>query len=515
MPRPPRSTAATRSTPARKGHLPGWCAGAALLVLIALVYGFVTRYSFAQDDFVFLENASLGFRESVGSFFGSNPGQFRPLTKGLYFLFMWPVFSLHAFPYHVVSIVLHWANAMLVAVLLRRLGVSRMGSWAAALLFAVHVLHFEAVAWVSCVQQLAGSLFNLLALVFGLDAVAGRGRRAEIAAAAAYLLALCSYEQTLAAPLILLVWVWLHDGRHRAWGTARGPLLGMFVLMFVYGAYVFVWRGMPDSGPYVMHLGTNVLANLRDYTGSVFAFWLTLPEFGLPQGLTWSHAIGVVLAGVLLATRRPRELAFGCIVFLVLIGPVLFTSQHVHTFHLYLPMVGACYLLGCTIDAIRAAVTVPRRRAAGIVLALVVAVTAAGACISIERNARATISSEVKLPRDFVLRRAVLADRVCRDVQGRWSGGSRLVLVYVGDPNAANLANIRSALGPSVRGEGSALRLALQQPGLDVQLGVLKSAGSLPESGIMILTDLGHTFTTAEWRAMMTRRVPAPSQGPD
>ena len=48
--------------------------------------------------------------------------------------------------YHIVNVLLHLANTLLVWHLMRRLAVS--GAWVVAAVFAVHPLHVESVAWV-------------------------------------------------------------------------------------------------------------------------------------------------------------------------------------------------------------------------------------------------------------------------------------------------------------------------------------------------------------------------------
>jgi hypothetical protein len=476
---------------------------AALLLIIAACDWSLTRYYFAQDDFIFLERAGSGLRDSMAPFFNLHPGHFRPLTKGLYFLLMWPVFGLHPFPYHIASLLLHAIDSMLVGVVLRRAGISTRVSCAAALLFAVHLENFEAVAWVSCVQQLMGAVFTFAALILGIDALSGRGRTSVIAATSAYLVALCCYEQSVGVPLVLAAWQWSRSGGRAALRAGWGTLRGMLILMLVYCAYVFLFRGMPQDGPYVMSVGHNVLDNLRYYSGSVFSFWMTLPEFGLPGGFTFSHALWLTLIAWLVLRRKVRELAFGCMTFLILLAPVLFTHGHIEMFHLYIPLVGAWYVMASAVEAVREMTVVAWRRRLDVAVAGLVMVAVAGSFAATARNVRAQIRPDIAIPRNFVLRRAVLAERVCHDVTERWPGAARLVLIYAGDPRAANWVNIQSALG-----EGSALRLVLQRPGLDVRFVLPAEAGSYHEGddAVMVVTDLGQTYTLAEWQEIVRRR---------
>jgi len=497
---------ALRSRPPNHSPAFSWLlliGGIAATLFVFYCYWPLTRYFFAQDDFYFLEKASLGLRDSMEQHFNTRPGHFRPLTKGLYFLGMWPLFGLNPIPYHIASFVLHALNSVLVGVVLRRLRVSRLMSWVAAFLFAANVAQLETVAWISCVQQLLGATFAFAALIWGLDALARKSRAWLIAATLAYVLALGSYEQTLAVPLVLIVWQWSQHGWRRALQACRGPLLPMLLLLFVYCVYAFVVRGLPTSGPYVMWIGSHVLENFRQYSGSVFAIWLIFPYADLPVGFRGSHVIWFVLIGWYLLRGKWRQLAFACFAFFVFLAPVLFTRHHIYAFHLYLPAIGAWYLLGGAADSVVGMFAVFRRRYARAVAVGALAVAAAGSVIAVRANLRTNISDEVAIPRIFILRRAVLAEQVCRDVSDRWAGGTHLALVYGGRQGGGNWGNIQSALA-----NGSALRLVLNEPDLAVSFILPSQIGAIPPEETMIVTELGHTFTFSQYQEVLAGREP-------
>ena len=107
----------------------------------------------------------------------------------------------------------------------------------------------------------------------------------------------------------------------------------------------------------------------------------------------------------------------------------------------------------------------------------------------------------MRIPRIFVLRRAVLADQVCRDVSERWAGGTHLALVYGGRQDSGNWGNIQSALA-----NGSALRLVLNEPELAVSFILPSQIGALPPEETMIVTELGHTYTFPQYQAFLSGR---------
>jgi len=473
---------------------------AAIIAFVFYCFWPLTHYFFSQDDFYFLEKASSGFRASMEPYFNARPGHFRPITKGLYFLMMWPLFGLNVIPYHVVSLVLHAVNSILMGTVLRRLGVSIAMSAVAAILFAANIANLEVVAWISCIQQLLGAMFAFTALVWGIDSLTTKSRLPVIGATIAYLLALGSYEQTLAVPLVLIVWAWSRYGRRAALRACRGPLLPMLLLLTVYCIYVLGIRGLPRAGPYEMWAGSNVLDNIRQYLGSVFAIWLLYPYVDLPLGLRGSHIVwGVLIAGFLLR-RKPRQLAFGCIAFVLFLAPVLFIRHHVFSFHLYIPAIGAWYLLAGGADSLLEALAGawPRRVRLAVACALMVAVV--GSTLAVKKNLVNYCSDDVQIPQLRVLRRAVLAEQVCRDVARSWPGGHRLVLVYTGDPGAGNWGNIRSSMN-----DASALRLVLHQPELEVLFLVPEECAGIPPDEEMFVTELGNTFTAPQYEKIRAR----------
>ncbi|MBI2821511.1 MAG: tetratricopeptide repeat protein, partial [Acidobacteria bacterium] len=100
--------------------------------------------------------------------------------------------------YHLTNILLHAANSLLVFLLLHRLSQDPSLALAASLIFALHPVHTEAVAWVSGRTELLACFFMLVAWW---TALASEGKRLPWwrigAAPFLYLLALLSKESAL------------------------------------------------------------------------------------------------------------------------------------------------------------------------------------------------------------------------------------------------------------------------------------------------------------------------------
>jgi hypothetical protein len=174
----------------------------ALVVVLAgalLAHGRSLGHGFVYDDHRFIErNAALEHLGDVGRFFtdpttasaaqGVEPDVWRPL-RTLAFAVDRALFGLDPRGWHASSLLLHLVNAALVWLLLRRIfardpdgrrrseAAASTAAAAGALLFAVHPVTVECVAWVSSRGDLLAWTLALLAL----EVAARPGRRATVA----------------------------------------------------------------------------------------------------------------------------------------------------------------------------------------------------------------------------------------------------------------------------------------------------------------------------------------------
>ncbi|MGB7436823.1 MAG: hypothetical protein WBW49_15530, partial [Candidatus Acidiferrum sp.] len=175
---------------------------ALLVAVTALVYANSLRNGFTLDDNLYILTNPMMTHFSLKALFApvSYNNIFRPVTFGSFAL-NWMAEGEHPFGYHLVNLLLHVAVTVLLYLVLRKLlekfERGGMAAWVAALLFAVHPLHTEAVASISGRSE-------LLAMGFVLGAWLLHMNDWPVLAVVAFALAMLSKESALAfAPLAI------------------------------------------------------------------------------------------------------------------------------------------------------------------------------------------------------------------------------------------------------------------------------------------------------------------------
>lgn len=161
-----------------------------------------------------------------------------PLTYVAFWL-EWLVWGNHPTGYHLVSVLLHAASALLLWRVLARLQIP--APWLAAMLFAVHPLCVASVAWISELKNTLSLPLFLLSLLWYLQADpetrttqhAPRARFRYWLSLLAFLLALLAKTSTVMLPFVLLGCAWWQRGRITWRGCLRA--IPFFVIALVFG----------------------------------------------------------------------------------------------------------------------------------------------------------------------------------------------------------------------------------------------------------------------------------------
>lgn len=188
----------------------------------------------------------------------------------------WRAWGGQVLGYHVVNVALHVLAALLLWRLLARLGVR--AAFAGGLLFAVHPLAVESVAWMTELKNTL-SLPLLLASAIAFVDYEGRGRRSYWPSVAAFAAAMLSKTSVAMFPFVLLLLVWWKRGRLGRRTLAEAA--PFFAVSAALGAVTVHFQNARVIAPLGM-AGTGLETRLA---AAGWAAWFYLGKCAWPAGL--------------------------------------------------------------------------------------------------------------------------------------------------------------------------------------------------------------------------------------
>jgi tetratricopeptide (TPR) repeat protein len=293
---------------------------AGLALLVVLTYLPVLDNGFIwDDDFYVTNNSTLSTMAGLAAIWGK-PGatpQYYPLTFSTFWV-EYQLWGLEPLGYHLDNVLLHVLNAILVYLVLRRLGVP--GAALAAALFAVHPVHVESVAWVTERKNVLSGFFYGLALLAWLrfappEAEAKPGGWGwYLLALGAFLGALASKTVACSLPAVIVLLLWWKRGRI---GRREAlALLPMFAMGIAAGLQT-VWlekhhvgaKGLDWSLSFVERI---LIAGRALWFYAEKLVWpidLTFiyPRWKIDPGLWWQYLFPLAAVGAIVALWAARR----------------------------------------------------------------------------------------------------------------------------------------------------------------------------------------------------------------
>ena len=218
---PHQPTAVSPPTPCAWFEHRPWLLALVLVIVTFVAYQPAWRAGFVWDDDSYVTNnlalRSLGGLERIWFEPGATV-QYYPLV----FTTFWAeyhLWTLQPLGYHLVTILLHALNAVLLWRVLRRLEIP--GSWWAAAVFALHPVNVESVAWVTELKNTQSGVFVFLSMLCflrfrplnGPDAARVGDWRYYPLVLVLFLCALLSKTVTCSLPAVLMLLIWWKTGR--------------------------------------------------------------------------------------------------------------------------------------------------------------------------------------------------------------------------------------------------------------------------------------------------------------
>ncbi|MCJ7525010.1 MAG: tetratricopeptide repeat protein [Candidatus Aminicenantes bacterium] len=292
---------------------------------------------------------------------------FSPLVT-LTFALEYQLWELDPRGYHAVNLFLHILNALLVFFLIRNVSRSPATAFFTSLLFAIHPLRVESVAWVTERKDLLFTFFFLLALQFYIRYLKKNSGRDYLATLLLFAFAILAKMSALVLPAVLLLMDWKFDSRISKKRWLEKIPFAVILLLFAISSWNSVqafsvqYSGQYSGGPHQVIM-KNSLWTIPFYLQKTIwpsrlsAHYPTDMRFFMPS-LWFSIFYSIILIGgsFLLLKKFRREWLWGWGFFLIALLPVFGPVWHffpVANRYSYLPAIGLSYLLVMAVFLIR------------------------------------------------------------------------------------------------------------------------------------------------------------------
>lgn len=257
--------------------------------------------------------------------------QYYPIVHSAFWLFhhLWGQDTLG---YHLVNIVLHALSAFLVVVLLRRLAVP--GAVLAGVLFALHPVHVESVAWITELKNTLSGVLYLGAALAYLRFDDTRHRAPYLIALSLFLLALLAKSVTASLPAALLVVFWWRRGR-LDWRRDVVPLAPFFAAAIAAGV-VTAWVERSYIGARGAEFQFSIVERFLIAGRAIWFYATTLiwpvnlqfiyPRWHVSQAIWWQYLFPIAAGGLLVFAWTLRATTRTPLAVLLLFGGTLFPA---------------------------------------------------------------------------------------------------------------------------------------------------------------------------------------------
>ena len=347
--------------------------GLTIVIVACIIYipGFSNSFTYLDDHVQVVENPfikSLSYESIKGMFSTYFVGMYQPVTT-LFYAIVNSLFGLQPEAYHGLSLLLHIANSLLVFKLLQQFFNSKNVNFLLTLIFVVHPMQVESVAWVSAFSNLLFSFFLLLAFWHYIQYQKEQDLKYNIYYFIFFLLSCLSKSAAVVFPIILIAQdLFISGGFKIKQLLQKLPLLGVSI---AFGLVTIFGR---ESAGHLSDLAQTYTVLDRIFlVCHSFLFYpikflipLQLSAFYPYPQLTGGqlpilyYVSPILLIGIAVALfifRSKKLLLFGALWFAISIFLVLqfvpFGNQITTDRYVYLPMFGLLLIIGYFVKKVK------------------------------------------------------------------------------------------------------------------------------------------------------------------
>jgi tetratricopeptide (TPR) repeat protein len=336
-----------------------------LLVIAFFAFSPSLQNSFTNwdDDLYVTENHQIknlsikNLGQIFTQFYG---GAYIPLTISS-FAIEYQFFRLSPRGYHTTNLILHLANILLVFLLMMLVSQNLFFAFFAALLFGIHPLRVESVAWITGRKDVLYGFFFLLALISYMHYKKASVFKFYYLSLVFFILALLAKPVAMIFPLIICLFDYLHSRQfNRKLIFEKIPYL---ILSFVFAVVAFI--GQHSAGAVEHESLYSFFHNIIAATygilfylvksivpvnlSAIYAYPRFIQEFSLASIFVVLGII-VLIALIRISIKYTKKILFGALFFLFGLIPVLQivpVGQALADRYTYIPSIGLVFIF-CT-----------------------------------------------------------------------------------------------------------------------------------------------------------------------
>lgn len=334
-------------------------------VVLVLYFGSIHFGLTELDDAIFIKDLHQ-YNENLGNLLTSFHRGLFNATKDTYYrpLFLdsmilnYQSSEMDPTGYHLVNVLLHLVNVLLLYQLFRKLNIRDLHAFLLSLLFAIHPVLSQAVAWIPGRNDTMLALFTLTFLIFTIN-YANSGKLKWLLLSTVFLLLAFFTKETAVfdAPVAFVILVFLLQ---KSWLDKRNITqyvvwVAVFILWFVVRNAAIAKAPDVAASAYVGGFFER-LPVVVQYLGKIFLPF-NLSVFPMQEDTVYYYGIAAIViliaAIALVKNKNWRVIGSGLAIFLLFLIPALLVPNTLNdqTFEhrLYLPIIGILIVLSQTV----------------------------------------------------------------------------------------------------------------------------------------------------------------------
>lgn len=338
-----------------------------LFTSTAYIHTFHNGWTTWDDDVYVTDNhfiRDITAENLVAIWTKSFNGSYLPLTLMSYMV-DYAIGGYNPAVYHTINLLFHIINVVLVYVISVRLSNgSHLTGFVVALIFGIHPMHVESVAWISGRKDMVSGMFFLLSVIAYLNYIQQAQQKGLVLSFIFFTLALYSKITVVMLPFVLIL-LDIYIGRTWRWNLVYEKLF-FFLIAIVF--VVIGYFAQYTAGA-LRHSSLLEMLLMPHYSLFFYIYKFFLPiqlssyypypkidEGMVPIVVYLSLPIVYVIFYLVWKNRSSRHVVFGFLFFLLLVFPVL---QHIRFSGIiaadrftYLPYIGLAFPIGVLVEKI-------------------------------------------------------------------------------------------------------------------------------------------------------------------